>query len=410
MLVVHVSLTPLAGSPIRIVRALQRHTGVEARLVNLAPRAYGRRVFPEDLAWEERTDEARELVARADVLHFHHWFDFGSRTNPFGFDFLGAQKSGARHLMHWHSSPEFTARNAGVPVQTLLEADLPQLVMAQYHERYYPRARIAPLVVEHAETGAADAAATGAANSRAEHARHAPPILEPGSPSRRPIVMFTPSQFAGAHVERWETKGRPEVVALLERLARRGVLEPFVAHDLPFEECQRRRAQADIVIDDVVTGSYHTTTLESLSLGKPTISWLDARTQAVLAELTGSHEFPIVNAPLEALEQVLGLLCSDAELRAELGAWSRAWSLACHGEARMVAHYASAYEELARTGDIDPRRPREHQAARAFLAAELHDAIWAASRRRFHPERLRVALVRSAREFGRRLRGTPGRD
>lgn len=390
MLVVHVSLTPLAGSPIRIVRALRRHTSVEARLVNLAPRAYGRRVFPEDLAWEEHADEARELVARADVLHFHHWFAFDSRANPFGFDFLGAQKPGARHLMHWHSSPEFTARNAGVPVEALLGTALPQLVMAQYHERFYPRARSVPLVIEHDESPPAP----GSASAR---------------DTRRPIVMFTPSQFAGAHVERWETKGRPEVVALLERLARRGVLEPFVAHDLPFEECQRHRAAADIVIDDVVTGSFHTTTLEALSLGKPTISWLDARTQAVLAELTGSHELPIVNAPLEALEHVLGLLCSDAELRAELGAWSRAWSRACYGEARMVAHYERAYAELVRTGSLDPCRPQEHREARAWLAADLHDAIWAAGRRRFHPERLRVALVRSAREFGRRLRGGPGR-
>ncbi len=390
MLVVHVSLTPLAGSPIRIVRALQRHTSVEARLLNLAPQAYGRRVFPEDLAWERDAREARELVARADVLHFHHWFDFGSRANPFGFDFLGAVKPGARHLMHWHSSPEFTARNAGVPVEILLAAELPQLVMAQYHERYYPRARQVPLVVEH--EGAPAAPASGSTRD-----------------AGAPVVMFTPSQLAGAHVERWETKGRPEVVALLERLARRGVLEPLVAHDLPFEECQRRRAAADIVIDDVVTGSFHTTTLESLSLGKPTIAWLDARTQAVLEELTGSHELPIVNAPLAALEAVLGLLCRDAVLRAELGAWSRAWSRERYGEAQMIAHYQRAYEELAATGRIDPRRPQEHQAARRWLAADLHDAIWAAGRQRFHPERLRVALVRSAREFGRSLRGSQNR-
>ena len=96
MLVVHVSLTPLAGSPLRIVRALNAHTAVEARLVDLAPDAYGRRTFPEDLVWGAHAAEARALIGRADLLHFHHWFDFDSERNRFGLDFARAARPEAR--------------------------------------------------------------------------------------------------------------------------------------------------------------------------------------------------------------------------------------------------------------------------------------------------------------------------
>ena len=144
MLVVHVSLTPLAGSPIRIVNALNRHTAVRARLVNRSRHHYGQRTFPEDLVWDEHAAAAKELVASADLVHFHHWFDFGSRDNPFAFDFLGAMKPGARHLMQWLSSPAFVARNARVATASVLGTVLPQMAMAQYHERYYPRALPVP--------------------------------------------------------------------------------------------------------------------------------------------------------------------------------------------------------------------------------------------------------------------------
>lgn len=381
MLVVHVSLTPLAGSPIRIVRALNRHTSVAARFVNLAPDAYGARRFPEDLDWRTRADEARAEIARADIVHFHHWFDFESQRNPFGFDFRAALKPGAKLLMHWHSSPRFAARNARVDESTLLATDIPQLVMAQYHERYYPRAVAVPLIVEHATSAIAPALSNG----------------------QLPHVVFTPSQSLSWHAERWETKGKPEVSRVLHRLADRGVLRASIEQALPFDECQRLRANADIVIDDVVTGSFHTTSLESLSLGKPTLCWLDARTRAVLSDLAGTSDLPLVDAPLEALETVLVELCADPELRHALGSYSHDWMRECYREETMVAHYVRAYEQLLETGRLRPSRDERHVSATEWLHAKLPDRIWNAKRRRFHPHVLRLFLARSVRGFKQRF-------
>lgn len=381
MLVVHVSLTPLAGSPIRIVSALNRHTRVRARLVNRAPGAYGTRRFPEDLDWSRDADEARAEIARADVVHFHHWFEFGSDRNPFGFDFLGAMKPGARHLMHWHSSPEFTARNAGVAAQTIRTASMPQLVVAQYHERYYPLARPVPLIVDHALSAIPD-----------ERDSKTPPH-----------VVFTPSQSLSWHAERWETKGKPEVTRVLRALERRGTLRASIEQELPFDACQRLRATADVVIDDVVTGSFHTTSLEALSMGKPTICWLDARARAVLGDLCGTSDLPIVDAPLQSLERVLVELCARRDLLHRLGRYAHEWMRRHYREDEMIARYVGAYEELVETGSLAPPTRDEHAVARDWLNADVPDLIWSARRRRFHPHRLKLALGRSVRGLRKRI-------
>ena len=63
-LVVHLALSPLAGSPIRIVEALNRHTNVEARLIVLKPNIYGSRTFAGDLGWDSDKEQAIELLRK----------------------------------------------------------------------------------------------------------------------------------------------------------------------------------------------------------------------------------------------------------------------------------------------------------------------------------------------------------
>ena len=80
MLIVHISYTPLAGSPIRIVNAINKYTTLNARLINLNPSLYGNRIFQEDLIWEKDKEEALELISKADIIHFHHWMELNNRN------------------------------------------------------------------------------------------------------------------------------------------------------------------------------------------------------------------------------------------------------------------------------------------------------------------------------------------
>ena len=78
--VIHFSITPLAGSPIRIVKALTEHTDVKARLVVLQPHAYGERTFENDLTWEHDREEALSLLEEADIIHLHHYMDLENKV------------------------------------------------------------------------------------------------------------------------------------------------------------------------------------------------------------------------------------------------------------------------------------------------------------------------------------------
>lgn len=82
MLVVHLTYTPLAGAPIRIVNALNAFTNVKARLINLNPNAYNSRVFPEDLIWQQDKNIALSLISAADIIVCHHPMDLVN--NKFG--------------------------------------------------------------------------------------------------------------------------------------------------------------------------------------------------------------------------------------------------------------------------------------------------------------------------------------
>src|SRR5258707_3441318 len=106
--VLHVALTPLAGSPIRIVNALNSYTEVRARLVVVDPGAYGSRTFPGDLDWQSQIDEVREVLEKADIIHLHHFFDL--EDNPFRIDFRTLCGDRVRVVRQFHSAPLTIAR------------------------------------------------------------------------------------------------------------------------------------------------------------------------------------------------------------------------------------------------------------------------------------------------------------
>lgn len=368
MKVVHVSLTPLAGSPIRIVRALRDLAGIDARLINLNPAAYGTRRFPEDLDWSKDRAEATEVVAQADVLHFHHWFDYRSTGNPFGFDFQAQSPPAAKFLMHWHSSPDFAEHHATHPLPADEQRDIAQLVVAQYHEPYYPMARPVPLIVDLPPT---------------------PESAVPPNPSTPPILFFAPSTPLSRHAERWEAKGKPEVLRILRRLEQRRVARLDLPEALPFEACQERMSRADLVIDDVVTGSFHTTSLEALALGKVCLSYLDGRTQMVLSAITQSSDLPIVNTRLEDLELALENLCRDRKLLAQLGRFGHRWMQAHYHPSAMIRHYVSAYEDLLEGRSLANARYKEDARAKQWLYREWPDLRWAKGKRALYPGLIR---------------------
>lgn len=358
MNVLHFSVTPLAGAPLRIVRALQSGQGIQARLVTLDPAAYGPRRFEGDLAWNEDREQVLELMQSADLFHFHHWFDF--QHNPFGVDFTAWARRGVQFVRQFHSHPEH-GQFKGFATREVVMSRTPQLVVAQFQERYFPWARLVPNPVDLDDTFHVSL-----------------PRLE-GAPRR---VVFSPSTAAPVMTcspgTRWSSKGCPEVTALLgNAVAERPGCSLDVVTDTPHLDCLRRKQGAWTAVDDLVTGSYHLSGLESAAQGVPTLCWLDSRTQRAVRELTGADDLPWVNCSILEARRLLADLLDSPALRDELGRGARRWMEQHWSVQQTSLHFKRAYEDVLRDPTtfnrprFDPDSPGD-----AWRATRMADHNW----------------------------------
>ncbi|MGC7411309.1 hypothetical protein [Pandoraea pneumonica] len=355
MKVVHISHTPVAGSPGNIVSALNRHTDIEARHIVFDAAAYQTRTFAVDIDWKRQRDVALDVIAAADVIHIHQIFPM---DKTFGADFpqLFTDK---KLIRQFHSAPELWAREDAEMRERIVNDPIPQLVIAQGPERFYPFARVVPNIVP------------------LNDPRYLPQPELAGD-TGRPVVVFSPSGRSSGWRKRWETKGAPQTLRLLRRLERRGLCEVRLITGTPHDECLRLKQSAAIALDECVTGNYHLSGLEALSQGKPTLGHLDNRVQAQLRRLTGAWELPWVDVPLEAAEAPLVELLTNASLRAQIGAASRRWMETYYQESAMVEHYRQAYLDLFNA----PHRFTERRIddASQWLAVSLPNMRWRARR------------------------------
>lgn len=360
ILALHFSLTPLAGSPIRIVKTLNEHTKVKARLVVLNPKAYGERVFENDLIWDADKDKLMDLLEKADIIHLHHFFDL--EHNQFGINFLHYLKKGKKIIRQFHSTPMHISKSLYGKedfTKEIVYSDIPQLVIPHYPERFFPFARVVPNIV---------------------------PIRDElyqkldNKESKFIKIFYAPSLATGAWEERWDTKGAPETKELLNKISSyyQNVQIKFV-YNLSHEKCLKERQKSHISIDEMVTGSFHLSSLESLSQGIPTFAFLDQRTLWNIEQLTGTIENPWLNFRLEEAEQALHELINDSDLRKEIGDYSREWMGKYWDDKKMILHYVNAYNDLLENPDLflKPRFDLNNKRVMWFVR-EYDDVIWQA--------------------------------
>ncbi|MHC1790399.1 glycosyltransferase [Solidesulfovibrio sp.] len=354
--VVHFSTTPLAGMPLRLVRALGRHASIEARLVDAA--RFG--LFGQDVVFAETPELALALAEAADIIHLHNYLGLAS-TAFAPIDFAALARRGAGVVRQFHSTPALVAGTMGIPVAELLADPLPALVIAQYPERFYPRARVVPNFVPEDEPDYRPA--------------DAPPGVD---------VFFSHTKTTGAFEDRWNTKAAPETIALLAGLARDHGTTSDCATGVPLRQSLARKRRARLVIDDLASGSYHLTGLEGLAMAKPVLSFLDNRCLELLAAFAGTARCPFVNVRLEDAGPVIRALLADPQAAAAVGLAGRDWLLTHFSAKTRVAYYVAAYETLRRDPAGLRRQPElslDAPGAR-FFASALPEAVHEARRDR----------------------------
>jgi hypothetical protein len=350
MKVLHFSITPLAGMPVRLVQALRRHTGVDARLVDL--KRFG--LYDHDLVLSESPQETLDLAWDADVIHLHNYLDYDSKA--FGrIDFRALAQSGKRVVRQFHSAPSLVAEVMGFTPEKLLAQDIPCLAIAQYPERLYPKAMVVPNFVPETEEA-----------------------YLPSSKAPRWDIFYSPTKDFSAWADRWSTKGMPEASSVIEGVGRRTRAATRIVTGLPLAQALEEKRASRIVVDDLVTGSYHLTGLEGLAQGKCVLSYLDERSLMLMRRFSGSDTHPFVNVRLEDAGEVLEYLVGEPELTRELGVQGRRWLAEYWAEERMIRHYERVYELLLEDPRLVARQPELSLESRSkyFFFHTLPDLIY----------------------------------
>lgn len=345
MNILHFAVTPLAGAPFRLTQAITAHTPHTARLVDIAH--YGTEDFGHDVIFSENPEEACALAEWADVIHFHNYLEYDSQQFA-PIDFHALRRKGVRFIRQFHSHPHLVAKVMCISPVALLRQDIPAIVIGQFQERFYPDAMVVPNPIP-----MYDAAYLPDASS---------PVHD---------VFLSPTRLLSGAADRWNTKGMPETLDVIRRACNATGATWKLMHKTPLKDVLAARRASRIVVDEMVTGSYHLSGLEGLSQGKPVLAWLDDRSQRILRYFSGSEECPFITARVTDAEAVLMYLLEHPEEASTIGQQSRSWMERYWFPEKCLAHFSRAYSLLFDSPEQVTRQPELSLRGKRFFAVTL---------------------------------------
>jgi len=336
MNILHITSTDPAGSVFNFVNAMNTHTPHRARLITTVPNAYE---FPTDIGTiYDGGDEIDALLREADVIHLHkvhedfeipvHMEKRGVLRKFVIADVLKAFPS-KKLVCHIHGHPyernnvkENAAHYKKLGVKVLCSTpDLEAMYRPEYDGvqwfpncvpvndvRYLPRASDRPIMMANGE--------------------------------ERLCVVHTPTHALLKNIQ--------ELQAVMKRIGAETKSFLMNIQGVPHDQALRHKRNAHVVFDHM-QGYYGLSSLEGLSMGKPTIAGLTPYAYQAIESFFGlvaPSSLPWVLATDEAkLEEKLRKHLTDENLRREVGTKSRkfmeeVWSDRAIGQ-RLAAFYSS---------------------------------------------------------------------
>ena len=315
--VLHLCRTPLADSPLRINSALNRTRSIQSTLLTESPYKDVREFGYDIKAWERDKEEIISLLEECDIIHFHNGVFPHSIFCGIELQYFTKGKS---CLLQIHSSPNTIERHYGLRYKDLMELNVTIATLPQFHERYYPGAFLLP-----------NFALTGPYKKNENSFN----------------ILFQPSNHQPRWLDRWETKCAPETIQLFDKLSKRYGFNFFSGPLVPPRLLQKLRLKCTAMIDDLVSGSFHITSLDTLAAGRASLCYIDKRQEETLLKFTGSPimELPWVNIHLDNIKEQADKVFDESYLR-EQGLKGSQWIKKYWSEQFCVKHYTDLYFKI----------------------------------------------------------------
>lgn len=280
----------MAGAPWELFKALRKYTLLQTALVTEFTRYNDGRTFPHHLILSLNNGKALNVLRGADVWHVNNYLT-GS---------LQRIRKGHKVLAQFHSLPRLGNWRA-----LMAFADINYTITQPLQEKEYGLPGL-------------------------------PNIIDPDE--YRPVPRKGKVKIAFAPTNRLPvgnpaSKGYHAVQAVLKQVAIERGIEVLWIEGKPYEENLRLKATADILIDDVVTGNWHRTSLEGACFG--------------CVVLNNVRKVPFVHANLINLKQKLLWLIDKPANMHDIQERSRLWALQEWHAMDMINKYVRAYRRVA---------------------------------------------------------------
>ena len=282
------SRTPLAAAPWELYKALKKYTDIDVNLINVTSGYNDGRRFPHHLIMGGNNGEATTRLRESDLWHVHNYLA----------PQLVELKRDHKIIAQFHSLPRM-----GNWQQLMAFADHCYTVKQPLQEREYKLKGL-------------------------------PNIIDPDEyrPIRRraPVkIAFAPTTRAA--VQSLSSKGYYQVKAILDRVASKKDVEVVWIEGKNYRENLLLKQQAHILIDDVVTGNWHRTSLEGACFG--------------CAVLNKVMKTPFVYTSLATLEERLLWLVDNPAILNDFQESTRLWVLQHWHAVDRVKEYVDVYQE-----------------------------------------------------------------
>jgi len=283
------SRTPLAAAPWELYKALKKYTSLDVSLVNQNYRYPDGRMFPYHLLLN-MNGTASLALKKADIWHVNNYWHRELNT------LHGSQKI----IAQFHSVPRL-----GNWRELMKRADACYTISQPLQEREYKLPSL-------------------------------PNVIDPDE--YRPIRRASTVRIAYAPttklpVNHVSSKGYYEVKKILDEIARERAVEIVWIEGKNYRENLRLKQSCHILIDDVVTGNWHRTSLEGACFG--------------CAVLNRVKKVPFVFSNLKTLKEKLLQLIDSPAMLADIQERTRLWVLQNYHAIDTIRKYKLAYGRLS---------------------------------------------------------------